>query len=49
MAFRCTKLVQWLVVIALFLETWYAVVTGWLPIKVSNELYSAILPVSSRT
>lgn len=48
MAFRCTKLVQWLAIVALFLETWYALVTGWLPINMSREMYTAVLPVSSR-
>ncbi|KAL5517354.1 hypothetical protein EMCRGX_G002890 [Ephydatia muelleri] len=45
MAFRCTKLVQWLAIVALFLETWYALVTGWLPINMSREMYTAVLPL----
>lgn len=45
MSFRCTKLVQCLAIAALFLETWYALVTGWIPIKMSKEMYSALLPL----
>ena len=42
----CTKLVRWMAAAAVFLELWYAIVTGWLPISISPQVYQAILPVS---
>lgn len=42
----CTKLVRWMVVAAVFMELWYAAMTGWLPVTLSPQLYQALMPVS---
>lgn len=42
----CTKLVQWLAAVGLFLVLWYLVVAELLPVQLSLELYDVIVPVS---
>ena len=41
-----TKLMKFFIFVALFLETWYAILSGWLPLELSPQIYQAILPVS---
>ena len=40
-----TKLTKFLIAAAVFLEAWHALISGWLPITLSPQLYQAILPV----
>ena len=42
----CTKAVQWLATAAVFMELWYGIVSGWIPVNLTPALYQAILPVS---
>ena len=41
----CTKLVRWMAGAAVFMELWYAAMTGWLPVTISPQLYQALMPV----
>jgi dolichyl-phosphate mannosyltransferase polypeptide 3 len=41
----CTKLIQWLTIAAVFMETWYVIISGWLPIQLSPQLYQVFLPM----
>lgn len=41
----CTKLVQWLTIAAVFMEVWYGLVVGWIPVNISPQMYQVLLPV----
>ena len=41
----CTKLVQWLAVIAVFMEVWYGLISGWMGIELSTPVFEALIPV----
>ena len=41
----CTKLVQWLAVIAVFMEVWYGLISGWMGIQLSTPVSEALIPV----
>ena len=43
----CTKLVQWLTVIAVFMEVWYGLISGWMGIQLSTPVSEALIPVRS--
>ena len=42
----CTKLVQCLTAVGLFLVLWYLLVAELLPVQLSPELYDVVVPVS---
>lgn len=48
MAVIFTKLMKLMIFLAVFLEIWYAVLSGWVPIELSPPMYQALLPVSKK-
>lgn len=41
----CTKLVQWLTVIAVIMEVWYGLISGWMGVELPPPVSEALLPV----
>ena len=40
------KLVKWLMAAAVFLEVWYGLLNGWIPVDLSPQMYQMLVPVS---
>ena len=41
----CTKMVQWLAVIAVSMEVWYGLISGWMGIQLSRPVSEALIPL----
>lgn len=40
-----TKLVKWLMAAAVFLEVWYGLLNGWIPVDLSPQMYQMLVPM----